>query len=108
MDSGDEDSDAEAGAAAPYEDSDEDEDSETAAEKRLRLAKEFISRIEDEERNKVDGHDVDAEAIAHRLRDDLSNEKGTHTFFFGTWREARCFFLWFFFGGRTSGFELLG
>jgi len=76
VDSGDEDSDAEAGAAAPYEDSDEDEDSETAAEKRLRLAKEFISRIEDEERNKVDGHDVDAEAIAHRLRDDLSNEKG--------------------------------
>jgi len=74
VDSGDEDSDAEAGPAV--QDSDEEDDSETAAEKRLRLAKEFISRIEDEERDKVDGHDVDAEAIAHRLRDDLSNEKG--------------------------------
>ena len=74
VDSGDEDSDPEAGPAV--QESDEEDDSETAAEKRLRLAKEFISRIEDEERHKVDGHDVDAEAIAHRLRDDLSNEKG--------------------------------
>jgi ribosomal RNA-processing protein 9 len=57
-------------------DSDEDDEAESAAEKRLRLAKQFISSIETQERNNVDGKEVDAEAIANRLRDDLDNEKG--------------------------------
>lgn len=50
---------------------------ESAAEKRLRLAKEIISRLEDEERNKAEGENVDVDAIAHRLQDELAESKGT-------------------------------
>lgn len=56
--------------------SESDEAHESAAEKRLRLAKEMIERVEAEERDKVDGADVDAEAIGHRLRDDLAERRG--------------------------------
>lgn len=49
---------------------------ETAQEKRVRLAKEYIAKLENEERLKSLEKDVDRDAIAHRLRDDVLEEKG--------------------------------
>jgi hypothetical protein len=56
--------------------SDEESEDETPAEKRLRLAKELIARAEAAERDEVDGHDVDAAAISHRLLDENAVSKG--------------------------------
>ena len=49
---------------------------ETAAEKRLRLAKEIIEQIEEEERDKELEGEVLTQAISHRLRQELYKEKG--------------------------------
>ena len=54
----------------------EDVDLETAAEKRLRLAKAFIKQIEAEEKEKAEGEEIDADAIAYRLQEDVSSQKG--------------------------------
>ncbi|XP_064399490.1 U3 small nucleolar RNA-interacting protein 2-like isoform X2 [Halichondria panicea] len=57
--------------------SSEDEyDVETAPEKRLRLAKEYLSNLQEEERAKTDDADFDQDAIAHRLRDDMLEQAG--------------------------------
>eukprot|EP00041_Stephanoeca_diplocostata_P029404 m.867229 g.867229 ORF g.867229 m.867229 type:complete len:497 (+) comp23554_c4_seq3:226-1716(+) len=68
-------------SAGPADDSGEDDSDdeyahETPAEKRLRLAKELIAKIEDEERDQADGKDIDVDAIGDRLRDDLAESKG--------------------------------
>ncbi|KAI9140878.1 WD40-repeat-containing domain protein [Paraphysoderma sedebokerense] len=59
------------------EESDE-EDKETAAEKRLRLAKEYLKTIETELEENVgfDAKDIDRDLIAERLRDDALETSG--------------------------------
>eukprot|EP00112_Aurelia_sp_Birch-Aquarium-sp1_P016129 Seg363.12 transcript_id=Seg363.12/GoldUCD/mRNA.D3Y31 product="U3 small nucleolar RNA-interacting protein 2" protein_id=Seg363.12/GoldUCD/D3Y31 len=49
---------------------------ETAQEKRLRLAKDYIAKLEEEERLKAIATEVDRDAIAHRLQEDVLNEQG--------------------------------
>lgn len=73
------DSDDSAGPAddSGEENSDDEYAHETPAEKRLRLAKELIAKIEDEERDQADGKNIDIDAIGDRLRDDLAESKGT-------------------------------
>jgi len=64
-------------AEADGTEEDDEEDTETPAEKRLRLAQELIARVEEEEAEAVDGHDIDAQILSRRLRDDLAESKGT-------------------------------
>lgn len=49
---------------------------ETAEEKRVRLAKEYIAKLEEEERLKSCQNEVDRDAIANRLREDMLEERG--------------------------------
>ncbi|XP_065058809.1 U3 small nucleolar RNA-interacting protein 2-like isoform X1 [Rhopilema esculentum] len=49
---------------------------ETAQEKRLRLAKDYIAKLEREESQKALDDQVDRDAIAHRLQEDVLSEKG--------------------------------
>eukprot|EP00056_Hartaetosiga_gracilis_P018158 m.9860 g.9860 ORF g.9860 m.9860 type:complete len:584 (+) comp6438_c0_seq4:102-1853(+) len=49
---------------------------ETAAERRVRMAKEVIKQIEEQERDKQIDSDLLNNAVAHRLRDELDKEKG--------------------------------
>ena len=51
-------------------------DIETAVEKRLRLAKDYISQLEEEEHKKQLDKDVDNDAIAHRLQQDALEDAG--------------------------------
>eukprot|EP00048_Salpingoeca_helianthica_P023995 m.28934 g.28934 ORF g.28934 m.28934 type:complete len:467 (+) comp9121_c1_seq2:2757-4157(+) len=69
------DSDAETNKRSFPEPEDEEE-VETAAEKRLRLAKDLISRAEAHEREQQEAEEVTQEAIAHRLNTDLLEQKG--------------------------------
>eukprot|EP00039_Didymoeca_costata_P030781 m.31324 g.31324 ORF g.31324 m.31324 type:complete len:455 (+) comp8303_c0_seq1:207-1571(+) len=71
------DSDVDSNLGDDVESEEEEDDGETAGEKRLRLAKAFISRLEQEELEKVDGKDIDADALAHRVREEFEHEKGT-------------------------------
>ncbi|KAM7444018.1 pre-rRNA processing protein [Porites harrisoni] len=51
-------------------------DEETAQEKRLRLAKQYLAQLEKEEQNKKDSEDIDHDAIAHRLKQDVLEQIG--------------------------------
>ncbi|KAI0914138.1 WD40-repeat-containing domain protein [Ustulina deusta] len=57
--------------------SDEHEDGETAAQKRLRLASEYLSRVREEvEATGWDAEQIDKDMIAARLEDDVAESKG--------------------------------
>lgn len=49
---------------------------ETAQEKRLRLAKEYIAKLEEEETSKEISEQSHRDAISHRLQEDVLSEKG--------------------------------
>lgn len=55
---------------------DDDSDEETAQEKRIRLAKEYIAELEEQEKLKLDQTTIDHDAIAHRLREDVQRQSG--------------------------------
>ncbi|BFZ08911.1 hypothetical protein BsWGS_11950 [Bradybaena similaris] len=55
--------------------SDEDEE-ETAQEKRVRLAQEYLSKIEAEEADKKADEETLKDAVAHRLQHDISEQAG--------------------------------
>ncbi|GAB6029635.1 hypothetical protein CHUAL_005372 [Chamberlinius hualienensis] len=52
------------------------EEEETAAEKRLRLSKQIIEKIELEEKAKAETDEIDRSAIAHRLREEVWEQAG--------------------------------
>ncbi|XP_078370108.1 U3 small nucleolar RNA-interacting protein 2-like isoform X2 [Oculina patagonica] len=54
----------------------EDKDDETAQEKRLRLAKQYLAQLESEEQKKKESDDIDHDAIAHRLKQDVLEQTG--------------------------------
>ncbi|KAJ3578680.1 hypothetical protein NPX13_g1886 [Xylaria arbuscula] len=57
--------------------SDEDDKDETAAQKRLRLASEYLSRVRQEvEATGWDAEEIDKDMIAARLEDDVAESKG--------------------------------
>ncbi|XP_033105638.1 U3 small nucleolar RNA-interacting protein 2-like isoform X2 [Anneissia japonica] len=49
---------------------------ETAQEKRLRLTKLYLSQLEQEERDKSELHEIDEDAVAHRLQDEILEQRG--------------------------------
>ncbi|CAI8029522.1 U3 small nucleolar RNA-interacting protein 2 [Geodia barretti] len=55
---------------------DDEEEEETVAEKRLRLAKQYIAQVEEEELSKREDAELDYDAIAHRLKEDVLREAG--------------------------------
>lgn len=57
-------------------DDDDEEAYETAHEKRYRLAKEYLSAIEEQEREKAESSTIDQDAIAHRLKEDVLSKAG--------------------------------
>ena len=57
------------------EESESEEDEETPADKRLRLAKQLIAQIEEEERD-ADTAEVDTVAVAERLHAEMLAERG--------------------------------
>ncbi|EEB07903.1 U3 snoRNP-associated protein Rrp9 [Schizosaccharomyces japonicus yFS275] len=65
---------------AVMDDADEEEEDlmETAAEKRLRLAKQYLSQVRDEmaDEGGFDAKDVDREILAHRLKEDVMEQQG--------------------------------
>ncbi|KAI1827535.1 WD40 repeat-like protein [Xylaria intraflava] len=64
-------------ADAPASESDESEHDETAAQKRLRLATQYLSRVRDEvEATGWDAEQIDKDLIASRLEDDVAESKG--------------------------------
>lgn len=52
------------------------DEEETVQEKRLRLAKLYLEEIEKEEKQRAEAKEVDREAIAHRLREDVLEQAG--------------------------------
>lgn len=56
--------------------SDEDEDEETAQEKKLRLTKEYLAQLAEEERKEKESKDIDHDVISHRLKEDLLEQSG--------------------------------
>lgn len=59
-----------------YYSSEEDEE-ETPQQKRLRLAKEYLSELENEESEKIDGDDLTVkEAVSSRLQHDIAEQSG--------------------------------
>ncbi|KAI0199077.1 WD40 repeat-like protein [Astrocystis sublimbata] len=67
-------SDADADASASDDDDDRDE---TAAQKRLRLASQYLSRVREEvEATGWDAEQIDKDMIAARLEDDVAESKG--------------------------------
>jgi len=69
-------SDDEESIASGDEVEEEQTDVETAVEKRLRLAKDYISQIEGEEKEKQNDKDEHNDAIAHRLQQDVLEDAG--------------------------------
>ncbi|KAI1437266.1 WD40 repeat-like protein [Xylaria sp. CBS 124048] len=62
---------------AAASESDESEHDETAAEKRLRLATQYLSQVRDEvEATGWDAEEIDKDLIAARLEDDVAESKG--------------------------------
>ncbi|KAI1115860.1 WD40 repeat-like protein [Nemania sp. NC0429] len=62
---------------ASEEEEDEDERDETAAQKRLRLATQYLSRVREEvEATEWDAEQIDKDMIAARLEDDVAESKG--------------------------------
>uniref|UniRef100_A0A915JNP0 U3 small nucleolar RNA-interacting protein 2 n=1 Tax=Romanomermis culicivorax TaxID=13658 RepID=A0A915JNP0_ROMCU len=61
---------------ARISDDDDEETYETAHEKRYRLAKEYLSAIEEQEREKVESSTIDQDAISHRLKEDMLSKAG--------------------------------
>ncbi|XP_066284541.1 U3 small nucleolar RNA-interacting protein 2-like isoform X3 [Branchiostoma lanceolatum] len=53
----------------------EDEE-ETAQEKRLRLTKQYLAQLEEEEADKRVSEEIDRDAISHRLQEDLLEQAG--------------------------------
>lgn len=53
-------------------------DVETAQEKRLRLAKQYLAQLESEEQEKEESGNIDRDAIAHRLKQDVLEQAGRH------------------------------
>ncbi|KAI1180944.1 WD40 repeat-like protein [Nemania sp. FL0916] len=69
--------DEDANASVSEEDEDEDERDETAAQKRLRLATQYLSRVREEvEATGWDAEQIDKDMIAARLEDDVAESKG--------------------------------
>ncbi|KAI8504098.1 pre-rRNA processing protein [Branchiostoma belcheri] len=64
-------SDVEDVAEVPSED-----EEETAQEKRLRLTKQYLSQLEEEEADKRVSEEIDRDAISHRLQEDLLEQAG--------------------------------
>jgi len=56
--------------------SDTEEEEETEQEKRLRLTKEYIQEIENQEKERTEEAEVDKSVIAHRLKEDLLEQTG--------------------------------
>eukprot|EP00794_Sanderia_malayensis_P007108 gene7108-7912_t len=79
---GDETIDSDSDIVSDNDDKDEvrqesdDSTDETAQEKKVRLAKEYIEKLENEERLKSLDQELDRDAIAHRLKEDVLEEKG--------------------------------
>jgi ribosomal RNA-processing protein 9 len=63
-------------AAAVAVSDESDDEPETAAEKRVRMAKQLVARFEAEEAELADDQDVDRDAVAHRLKQDLQAQRG--------------------------------
>ncbi|XP_078596302.1 U3 small nucleolar RNA-interacting protein 2-like isoform X1 [Branchiostoma floridae x Branchiostoma japonicum] len=59
----------------PEEEASEDEE-ETAQEKRLRLTKQYLAQLEEEEAEKRVTDEIDRDAISHRLQEDLLEQAG--------------------------------
>ena len=53
-----------------------DEEVESAAEKRVRMAKQLVARFEAEESELAADRDFDGDAVAHRLKQDLQAQRG--------------------------------
>ncbi|XP_057314504.1 U3 small nucleolar RNA-interacting protein 2-like isoform X2 [Hydractinia symbiolongicarpus] len=68
--------DSDLSGAEELESNQSESEDETAQEKRLRLAKEYISKLEHEETDKQLDKDIDKEAIAHRLQEDVLEDAG--------------------------------
>ncbi|KAI5795679.1 WD40-repeat-containing domain protein [Geopyxis carbonaria] len=71
--------DEDAPAAARGSDDDEDDETagETAAERRLRLAQQYLDNIREEvDEGGFDAADIDRDLIAERLQEDVAEEKG--------------------------------
>ncbi|XP_071960228.1 U3 small nucleolar RNA-interacting protein 2-like isoform X2 [Antedon mediterranea] len=49
---------------------------ETVQEKRLRLTKLYLSQLEEEEREKNELKEIDEDAVAHRLKDEILEQRG--------------------------------
>ncbi|PIK53491.1 putative U3 small nucleolar RNA-interacting protein 2-like [Apostichopus japonicus] len=54
----------------------EEEDEETAQEKKLRLTKEYLAQLAEEERKDKEGKGIDHDAISHRLKEDVLEQSG--------------------------------
>ncbi|XP_065909895.1 U3 small nucleolar RNA-interacting protein 2-like [Dysidea avara] len=59
-----------------HDDNDSSSEEETAQEKRVRLAKEYIAELEEQEKLKLDQSSIDHDAIAHRLKEDALRQSG--------------------------------
>lgn len=70
------DSDAEPPKPREEDQSADESDEETAQEKKLRLAKEYISQLQLEEEEKADAELGEKDAIAHRLQQDMLDDAG--------------------------------
>ncbi|XP_038054449.1 U3 small nucleolar RNA-interacting protein 2-like isoform X2 [Patiria miniata] len=56
--------------------SSESEEEETAQEKRLRLTKQYLAQLEEEEKDNEETKDIDRDAISHRLREEVLEQSG--------------------------------
>ncbi|XP_071809622.1 U3 small nucleolar RNA-interacting protein 2-like isoform X1 [Asterias amurensis] len=56
--------------------SESESEEETAQEKRLRLTKQYLAQLADEEKDNEDARDIDKDAIAHRLKEDVLELSG--------------------------------
>ncbi|KAK3744001.1 hypothetical protein QZH41_010810, partial [Actinostola sp. cb2023] len=52
------------------------EESETAQEKKIRLTKQYLAQLKEEEQQKSESQDIDHDAISHRLQQDLLEQSG--------------------------------
>lgn len=54
----------------------EEEEEETAQEKKLRLTKEYLAQLAEEERKNEESKEIDRDAVAHRLKEDVLEQSG--------------------------------
>eukprot|EP00730_Choanoeca_flexa_P016448 TRINITY_DN7770_c0_g1_i2.p1 TRINITY_DN7770_c0_g1~~TRINITY_DN7770_c0_g1_i2.p1 ORF type:complete len:498 (+),score=92.46 TRINITY_DN7770_c0_g1_i2:96-1589(+) len=62
--------------ATMYSESEEEEVQETAAEKRLRMAKELVARLEAEEAELAEDEELSGDMVAQRLRENMQEQRG--------------------------------